>query len=169
HQVEVTDMEPGTVYDVDLKSQSSDGSIVTKLISGFTTAAENNPPVVAGVQTDSALSPGKTASVQTIISWSTNELSTSRVYYRKGVGGPDEPLSEKTPLDNSYTKKHVVVITSFDPGSVYQFRVESSDSSGKTTLSKSLTILTPQKEQTVFDVIIGAAEQSFGWLKIFVR
>jgi len=59
------------------------------------------------------------------------------------------------------------VITSFNVGSVYQIQVESIDSNGNVSLSKPLTILTPQQEQTVFQMIMSAVEQSFGWINIF--
>ena len=167
HQITIPELESGIIYDIELISQSADGTTVTKTIDAFTSSAANTPPIVTNIQTESALLQGKDVKVQTIISWTTNESSTSQVFYRKGVSSADEELPEKTALDTSYTKKHIVVITNFEPGAVYQFRVDSSDFSGKNTQSKPLTILTPQKEQTVFDVIINAAQQSFGWIKLF--
>jgi hypothetical protein len=169
HQVSVPGLEAGTFYDIELKSTNSDGSVATKLIDAFTTDTENAAPLISQIQTTSAMSPGKDSKVQTIISWTTNEPATSRVYYRKGVGAATDELPEKTSLDDSYSRRHIVVVTAFDPGAVYQFKVESIDSSGAVSLSKPLTVLTPQKEQTVLDVIINAAEQTFGWLKMFKR
>ena len=32
---------------------------------------------------------------------------------------------------------------------------------------QTITILTPQEEQTVFEVIFGAMEDAFGWLRVF--
>ncbi|MFH1207425.1 MAG: fibronectin type III domain-containing protein [Patescibacteria group bacterium] len=169
HQVSVPGLEAGTFYDIELKSVNPDGSVATKLIDAFTTDTENAPPLISQIQTTSALSAGKDAKVQTIISWTTNEPATGRVYYRKGVGAATDELPEKTPPDDSYSRRHIVVVTAFDPGAVYQFKVESIDSAGSSSLSKPLTVLTPQKEQTVLDVIINAAEQTFGWLKMFKR
>jgi len=169
HQISVPDLEAGTVYDIELKSTVADGTVATKSIDAFSTDTENAPPLITQIQTNSALSTGKDSKVQTIISWTTNEPATSRVYYRKGVGNATDELPEKTPSDDSYTRRHIVVVTAFDPGAVYQFKVESIDSSGATAVSKALTVLTPQKEQSVLDVIINAAEQTFGWLKMFKR
>ena len=111
-----------------------------------------------------ALSPGKNTKVQTIISWRTNEPSTSRVYYQKGVIGKDQELSEITKLDTNYTKKHVVVITKFDPGTAYSFRAESIDSGGNASLSKIHTVLTPRQKESVFQVIMNNMEDIFGWV-----
>ena len=73
-------------------------------------------------------------------------------------------LSDSTEIDSNYNKKHVVVINDFDPGAVYQFQVESIDSSGNSTISKTINILTPQKEESVFQVIFGSFQNMFSWV-----
>ena len=122
------------------------------------------PPIIYQVQTASALSPGRDAKVQTIISWKTNEPSTTRVYYQKGIAELGQELSEITKLDINYTKKHVVVITKFNPGVAYSFKVESIDSGGNISLSKIYTILTPRQKESVFQVIMKNMEDVFGWI-----
>ncbi|USN54037.1 MAG: fibronectin type III domain-containing protein [Candidatus Nomurabacteria bacterium] len=167
HQVTVDSFESGVTYAIELVSVDADGNTVSKTLDSFVTGDENAPPLISQIQTDSALSPGRDTKVQTIISWLTNEPATSRVYYRQGVASADEAITEATPLDTNYTKRHVVVLTSFEPGSVYQFKVESTDSSGQTSVSEPLTILTPQQEQTVVQVILGSVQDLFGWLNLF--
>ena len=120
--------------------------------------------MIEQIETESAISPGQRTQIQSIISWRTNELSTSRVYYSKGVVGPNDPMSKETKLDNNYTKRHVVVITDFEPGSPYSFRVESIDSSGNVSLSRVNTILAPQREESVFELIFKNLEGIFGWV-----
>jgi len=167
HQIEVADLEPSTRYHVELVSTNASNQRATKEIDSFSTVLTPNPPVISRIQVDSALSTGESIKVQSIISWVTDKPSTSRVYWREGVGQADEELSASSPLDQVYTKRHLVVLTAFKPGAVYQLRVESTDSNGQTTLSTPLTILTPQQEQTVFEVIMGAINQAFGWTRLF--
>ena len=71
----------------------------------------------------------------------TDEPSTSRVFYQKGFAASGTELAEKTSIDPNFTKKHAIVITKFDPGAIYTFKVESVDSGGNMTLSKTYTIL----------------------------
>ncbi|MFA7314809.1 MAG: hypothetical protein WC025_02655, partial [Candidatus Magasanikbacteria bacterium] len=73
-------------------------------------------------------------------------------------------LDQTTLLDSNYTKKHVVVISDFDPGVVYQFQVESMDSSGNVSTSKTINILTPRKEESVFQVILNNIQSIFSWV-----
>ena len=166
HEIKVKDLEGGPVYQIELVGEDPDGNIVSKTISTFSTSEVDAPPVITQVQTDSALIPGAQIAFQAIISWITNEPATSQVFYQRGFGKTDEKkeFSQKTPFDPNYIKRHVLVITNFDPGAVYQFQVESVDSSGNITRSKTYTILTPRQKESVFQVIMGSMEDTFSWV-----
>lgn len=164
HELEVDDFEAGIIYKVELSGEDMKGQLATKEISTYSTSKDDLPPIIYQVQTESAISPGKEEKIQTVISWLTNEPSTSLVYYMKGIGQKEDELIEKTSLDNSFVKKHVVIITKFNPGAVYSFKVESIDSGGNMNLSKTYTILTPRQKESVFQVIMKNLEQTFGWV-----
>jgi len=164
HALTITGLEAGVVYDIELSGQDYGKSTVTKLIQGYTTDGLDLPPIVYQIQTDSSILPGANDKIQVIISWMTNELSTSRVLYRKGFNAETEDFTESTNLDQSYIRKHIVVVTNFEPGSVYQFQVESTDSAGNTTRSKTVTVLTPRKQESVFQVIMGNFQDIFSWV-----
>ena len=166
HEIKVKDLEGGPVYQIELVGEDPDGNIVSKTISTFSTSEIDAPPVISQVQTDSALIPGAQTAVQAIISWITNEPATSQIFYQRGFGKTDDKkeFAQKTPFDPNYIKRHVLVITNFDPGAVYQFQVESNDSSGNVTRSKTYTILTPRQKESVFQVIMGSMEDTFSWV-----
>jgi hypothetical protein len=164
HELFLDDLESGVVYQVELSGKDVKGALVSREIPTFSTSSDDLPPLIYQVQAESAISPGKETKIQTIISWLTNEPSTSRVYYQQGFVSSVEELSEKTSLDANYTKKHIAVITKFDPGSIYTFRVESTDSGGNTSISKTYTILAPRQKETVFQIIMKNLEQTFGWV-----
>ncbi|MBP9731834.1 MAG: fibronectin type III domain-containing protein, partial [Candidatus Magasanikbacteria bacterium] len=164
HSITLTGLEGGVIYDVELIGRDTAGNTASKLIQGFSTDDTDAPPVIAQIKTDSSIIPGAKDRIQVIVSWVTNELSTSQVFYRSGFGTEGAEFGESTTIDSNYTKKHIVVVTNFEPGSVYQFVVESKDSSGNVGRSKTLTVLTPQKEESVFQVIMGNFEDLFGWV-----
>ena len=166
HDMKITDFESGLTYQVELASTDAKGKTITKKIPDFQTGKDNFPPTIEQVQTESALSLGKQANVQTIISWVTNEPATGQVYYQKGAGSPDESKWEKTPLDNTYNKKHIMVSTKFESGAIDQFNILSSDSSNNSSVSKVYTILTPKEKESVFQVIMKNFEDVFGWTGI---
>jgi len=164
HSMTLTGLEGGVVYDIELSGKDSSGNTVSKLIQGFLTDDTDASPIISQIKTDSSIIPGAKDRIQVIISWVTNELATSQVFYRSGFGSEGAEFEQSTTIDTNYTKKHIVVVTNFEPGSVYQFVVESKDSSGNVGRSKTLTVLTPQKEESVFQVIMGNFEDLFGWV-----
>jgi hypothetical protein len=166
HDLTVKDLEAGQIYQVELSGKDKTGFTVAKTLATFSTSDVDLPPVITQVQTDAALLPGEQTTVQAIISWITNEPGTSQIFYQKGFGKADETkeFSKKTPLDPNYIKRHVIVINDFEPGAVYQFQVESTDSSGNSTRSRTFTLLSPRQKESVFQVIMSNIEQTFSWV-----
>lgn len=165
HQMTIEDMEAGVLYQVDLYGNTTDEDVISQSIPSFATSDDNLPPVIKQVKTDAALSVGKDTKVQAIISWYTNEPSTSRVLYEQGAGRSDEELTQSSPIDDNYARHHVVVITNFNPGAIYRFQVESTDTEGNSSRSRTYTILTPKQQESVFQVIMRNVEETFGWVK----
>jgi hypothetical protein len=62
-----------------------------------------------------------------------------------------------------------VVLNRLRPATVYRFRVASADPAGNKALSRDYTLLTPQKKETVLEIIIKNFEETFGFLKTLGR
>ncbi len=165
HEISIEEFEPGVVYEVELSSRDARGNLATQTISQFSTAKDDLPPEISYIKVDSTVFLDKEGKIQTIISWLTGEPATSKVYWQEGVHGGDAELTEKTDLNASYAKEHIMVFTKFKPGAVYSFRVESMDSGGNASLSKVHTFMTPKKKESIFQMILRILEQTFGWMK----
>jgi len=165
HEVEVTEFIAGTVYAVELISADNKNNVATEIIPSFSTSEDDYPPDVTHIKAESTIFVDRSNKIQTIISWLTNEPSTSRVYFQEGVHGGDVDLKEKSELNMNYTKEHVMVITKFKPGIVYSFRVESIDSGGNATFSNAHTFMTAKKQESIIQIIMRIFEDTFGWIK----
>ena len=165
HEVTIDEFIAGTYYDVEIISIDGQGNVASEVFSKFSTSEDDLPPTVSHIKTDSTIFIDRSNKIQTIISWMTNEPATSKVYYQEGVHGNSVDLAETTALNTNYTKEHVMVITKFKPGVVYSFRAQSIDSGGNTTLSNVHTFMTAKKKESIFQIIIGILENTFGWLK----
>ncbi len=165
HEIKVTEFEGGIVYEIEAKSQDQEGNAAIKILPRFSTSEDDFPPEISHIKADSTLFTDQGGKVQTIISWLTNEPSTSRVYYQEGVHGGKQDFANKTLLNTDYTKKHIMVITKFKPGTVYSFRVESVDSGGNISLSSVHTLMTPKQKESIFQMILRILEETFGWLR----
>ncbi|MCK9578769.1 fibronectin type III domain-containing protein [bacterium] len=162
HEIAVKKLEPGTTFNVSLEGKDLEGNNYSFLIPNFTTTKDKNAPMIAQIRTSIALS-SRGDEVQTIITWNTDEPSTSQIEYQVGFAN-DAPIIQMSE-DISLRQEHLMVITSFKPGSIYRFKVISKDSSGNKTESKTNTLLTPQKRLTVTELIFKNFQQTFGWMK----
>ena len=157
HEITLKNMVSGVTYAIKVKVRDEDGNETEEDFPGFTTGKDENPPKIDNVHNDSALA--QADKVQTIITWKTDEQSTSTLIYREGRTGEEKEFKN---TDNLSTN-HVVVITSFKPGTVYNFRVKSVDASGNTAISEYFSFLTPKMQQNIIQIITTNFMEIFGW------
>ena len=74
-------------------------------------------------------------------------------------------LKKQTKKDENYTTNHVVILTDFIPGALYQFRAESEDRSGNKAFSEDFSLMTPLEEKNIIDIIVQQFKDAFGFLK----
>jgi hypothetical protein len=163
HTLSLKDLDSNSEYSLVIKAKDEAGneSLSPTLI--FSTGKDTTPPEISQVRSSLAIS-SKGDVVQAVITWLTNELATSRVYFVQGASWKEE-LVQSTSVDKNFVQKHTVVLQALKPGQVYIFRVESIDSSGNVALSKNYTFLTPQQRKTIIQIITSQFEQIFGWVK----
>jgi len=165
HEMIIDSLESDIEYSLSIKAQDEDKNIIESPTLSFRTGEDSTAPEISQVRNSMTISP-QGNEVQVIISWQTDEFSTSQVAFKQGVEYVEEEM-ELTKIDETLVKKHVVVISDFDPGKVYLFKVMSEDLSGNASTSKNFTILTPKNEKTVFQTMIENFEQIFGWTQGF--
>ena len=164
HKLIVTGLEQGVDYELKIKgtdvnknSFESDPFIVT-------TQMDRQPPAISQISTQSSLINGKDNQVQSIITWKTDEGATSQAVFDSKRTAEGEQPAQQSKIDPNLTTNHVVVLTSLKPGSVYYFRVISADKNENRAESDEFSLLAPQKQKSVIQLIIANFEQTFGWL-----
>jgi hypothetical protein len=165
HEIEIKDFQAGVIYFVELISADEAGNTATENLEKFSTSEDDLPPEISHIKADSTIFIDRNNKIQTVISWMTNEPSTSRIHFQEGVHGGNAEMSEETELNTNYTKEHVMVINKFKPGIVYSFRAESIDSGGNVTMSKLHTFMTAKKKDSIIQIIMKILEDTFGWVK----
>lgn len=163
HDFKLKGLEPGRQYLVRIEGRDEYGNQAISQEVDLATLTDVNPPEFGRVSVETTISSGKSGQVRAIISYVTNELSTTQVFYKQGAG--EGEYSQSTSFDENLTTNHVVVITDFKPASVYEFRIEAKDSFGNTGHSKDFTVLVPEEKKSVIQMITNSMENTFGWLK----
>lgn len=129
----------------------------------FTTLKDTTPPEVFGVKSESnTIGSGETSKIQIVVSWKTNEASSSQVEYGEGISSTT--FTDATQENQELVLDHLVVISDLAQAKTYHFRVVSKDKAGNATKSGSNTVLTTQKQQSFIQLIVANLEQTFSWI-----
>src|SRR3990170_1669525 len=116
-----------TAYDSS-GNESGYSNEVSKTISG---TADTTAPVLSNITTGSITSSGA------VITWTTDEQSTSQIEH-----GTTTSYGSSTTLDSTLVTSHSVSISGLSSWTTYHFRVKSQDGSGNLTVSSDFTFTT---------------------------
>lgn len=129
----------------------------------FTTLQDTTPPEVFGIKSESnTIGSGEASKVQIVVSWKSNEPTTSQVEFGVGLSGSD--YSDATEENAELVMDHLVIIGDLAPAKTYHFRVVSVDKAGNRTQSGSHSVLTSRKRDSFLQLIISNLEETFSWL-----
>ncbi len=166
HDITASNLTPGHTYTVRAYGYDSDGNAIgTEAPLTVTTGVDKTLPQIAGLRIQSTLVPGRSDIVQSIISWKTDKLSTSAVYYQEGVGSTEGVLKNKVENETGFVQDHVVLIPSLKPSSIYRIQISSTDQAGNTLLLPVRTIVTPQQSESIVDIIFQNFSETFNFIR----
>jgi len=118
---------------------------------------DNEPLEISDIKSETFNSKdGKEA--QLLISWKTNKLSISEISYFKDSGENPKTLQEKY-----YGFNHNAVLTKLDMAATYNYEIKTKDRWGNEISSEKFRAYTGSKVVSVFDLIVKAASDTFGW------
>jgi hypothetical protein len=166
HVMEIGGLDPDSSYQLTVEGVDSMGNRAVSEAHAFTTATDTRPPVVTSIKSEGDIQSNdiqsdKSRSAQLIISWETDEPSTSQVLYGDGAGSDGYPYSTQTDAEMRY--KHVIVVNNLTPSKVYHFKVVSKDSAGNVGESGSVTSITPKGTDKVIDSVLSSLGRIFNF------
>jgi len=166
HSLLLPQLKPGNSYQFEVESKDAFNNGISLVLPDiFVTGDDKVAPIVLQIKTEGAVLPGKGENKsQIIVSWSTDEPATGKVYWQEGVGLEGVPAKESA-VYKELTNTHSILLPDLKPGTTYQLKVESTDEFANTIISQNFLARTPQKEETIIDIILGAFEGTFEWLK----
>ena len=114
----------------------------TEVVTSLGSSGDTQPPVITGVSAQ-PLANGAT------ITWTTDEAASSQIQY-----GRTTAYGSSTTLDTTLGTSHSQTITGLTAGTVYHYRVLSSDAHGNPATSLNFTFTTKQPSLSVSDVSV---------------
>jgi len=132
HSVGLTGLIASTTYHYRVKSRDGAGNLATGSDSNFTTSSppDTTAPIISSIMNSTPTTTGTT------VSWLTNELSNSVVEY--GI----TTSYGTTSSDSSSVLSHSVSLSGLSSGTLYHYRVKSTDPSGNLATSSDNTFTT---------------------------
>ncbi len=168
HEIVISNMADNSKYSIYVTGRDQFGNLATSEKSEFTTPKDSRAPKISNVVMESSsIGNNSTDKAQVVVSWKTDEPSTSQVEYGQGVN--KENYTNKTVLDSTLTNNHLVVISGLDPGKPYHLRVISSDNSNNQAVSDDSLIVTGEVPRSALKIILNTLESVFGWMGRFLQ
>jgi len=162
HSIRIDNLKYDTYYSALITAESEAGDKVQSPPFTFLTIKDVVPPSISKVNTESTLYPGADTKVQTIVSWETDEESVCQFSFHQGFNASEKV--EVLPIEADYAMKHVTVTTNLLPSTVYKFWIECYDKVQNKSRTSDYIMLTPTREQNIFDIILKNFESTFGWV-----
>lgn len=139
HSAALSGLQASTTYNYRVRSADAAGNVAVSGNRTFTTAAapDTTAPVILNLAT-TGLTP-----TSAIITWTTNEPSTSQVEY-----GPTAAYGQQSPANATLVTSHRETVSNLTAGATYHVRVLSADAAGNLSRSNDLTVVLPSTPDT---------------------
>ena len=155
HTMTLSGLLPDKSYNLVVRGLDKLGNEARSDIVKFTTASDTRPPVITELQVESSQSDvvdtlTNKKTTQVIVSWKTDEPSTTQVEYGDNTG---DVYNYKTPNDTNLKTDHVVIISNLEANKIYHLRAKSEDKAANESLSQDMVTITPNPTDNALDLI----------------
>jgi hypothetical protein len=163
HHLVLKGLEGKSEYKFRIVGRDIYGNSLRSEVLTFKTPDDVSPPVISDIKSEVS-SNSKDDRLQLVVSWNTDEPANSQIEYNIGPAS-SEKYSLTTRLDESLNVNHIVIITPLQASTNYHFRVKAGDKAGNYGTSADYSVLTPQSQKSLLQIILEKLEQTFGWLR----
>jgi hypothetical protein len=162
HEIVISNLQDNSVYFIIAQSRDADGNLAVSDQQEFKTALDTRPPKISEVTVESNIrGTGAEARGQVIVSWTTDEPSTSQVAYSEGSNATT--FNNKTPEDTALATEHVVVISDLPTSKVYSIQPISKDKSNNTATGDTESAIIGRATDNVLTIVFNALRRVFGY------
>lgn len=165
HSLMITGLADSTDYSFTLSGRDEFGNETKSDLQKLTTSADSRPPKISNVQIETSnVAAGQEDQARIVVSWDTDEDSTSKVEYAQGVSGGE--YTQSTQEDSALSSSHLVIVTDLESASPYHLRVCSKDKAGNQACSDDSVAIPGEVKKSILTIILNALSNAFGWIKI---
>ncbi len=162
HLITVRDLLDNSEYFLIAQSRDKDGNLAVSDRQVFHTALDTRPPKISNVTVESSIrGTGAEARGQVVMSWHTDEPSSSQVAFAEGSGATT--FNNRTAEDVSPSFEHIVIVSDLPTSKVYSVQAISRDSAGNAGTSSTQSAIIGRASDNVLTVVLNSLKKVFGF------
>jgi Purple acid Phosphatase, N-terminal domain len=162
HSVTIRDLIDDSEYSIVAQSRDSAGNLAISDKQTVKTALDTRPPKVSDVTVESTIrGTGAEARGQVIVSWKTDEPSTSQVAYAEGSDAT--VFNNKTAEDTALATEHVVIVSDLPTSRVFSVQPISRDRSNNAGLGEPQSAIIGRASDDVLTIVFNTLKRVFGF------
>jgi len=163
HEAIIRDLQDETEYTLVVTGKDAVGNQAEYPVQKVTTATDFRAPLIQNFSIETTITGiGDEARAKLVITWDTDEPSTTQVEYGQGTTGA---YSQTTQEDRGLTSNHMVTVTGLVPSTIYHLRAISKDTAKNAARSEDTVIITPKSTKGALELVVDNLSKSFGFLK----
>lgn len=168
HEFVVRNLMDQSIYTFRATSRDQFGNEVQSGENTYTTPIDTRAPGISEITIESSnVGTGNQEKAQAVVSWITDEPSTSMVEYGEGLSGTE--YTNRTNEDKAFVTDHLVIISNLTPGKPYHIRVVSSDKGGNVTNSDDHSIVSGNVSKSAMQLVLKTLNAVFGWMGGWIK
>ncbi len=161
HEITIKSLEDDSEYFLIASGRDGDGNLSNSDRQQFKTALDTRPPKVKDIMVEPSIrGSGAEARGQVVVSWKTDEPSTSQVAYAEGSGAT--VFNNKTAEDAQLTTEHIVIVSDLPTSRVYSIQPVSKDKAGNGGTGEVQSAIIGRASDSVLTIILNTLKRVFG-------
>lgn len=161
HEITIRGLQDDSIYALVASSRDASSNLATSDRQQFRTALDTRPAKISEVVIETSIrGSGSEARGQIIVSWRTDEPSTSQVAYSEGSGA--KVFNSKSAEDARLTTEHLVIISDLPTSRVYSVQPLSNDSARNEGSGETQTAIISRASDSAVTVIFNSLKSIFG-------
>jgi hypothetical protein len=161
HEITIKGLEDNSEYFLIAQGRDSNGNIAVSDRQVFKTALDTRAPLISDIVIEPTIrGTGAEARGQIVVSWRTDEPSTSQVAFAEGSSA--QVFNNRTAEDAQLTTEHLVIISDLAPSKVYSIKPISKDKSGNASLVTAQSAIVGRASDSVLNIVLNTLRKVFG-------
>lgn len=162
HEMIIKDLQDDSEYFLMASGRDKDGNLSSSDKQVFRTAEDTRPPKINNITTEVSIKgTGAEARGQVVVSWNTDEPSSSQVAYAEGSDVKE--FNNKSALDEKLTTEHLVIVSDLPTSKLYSVRPLSKDKTGNEGAGETQPAIVGKASDSVLTIILTTLQGIFGF------